>query len=348
MENPCLTFLTPSLLCGDRSLADVVAHEIAHSWTGNLVSCQNWEHFWLNEGFTVFLERKILARVHGESYRQFDSHIGLADLRESVQHFGGDGPETALVPDLSSMDPDDVFSSVPYEKGYTLLYVLEELVGGPTVFEAFFKAHIQRFAGRSINSQDFKASLQAYFAEGNVEVAAKLQAFEWEKWFFGRGMPPTIPNYSQDLLLPCRHLAQSWIKHRTHPVAKVHADFHDFGSFSPAQKTLFLDQLLQNATSLDVVLVEELDKSYALSSSTNVEVLLKWHLLCIRSKTETAFPAAAAFATQHGRMKYCRPVLRELYQSGSMGKQLAVDTFMHHRSFYHPIAAQMIAKDLHL
>lgn len=73
MENPCLTFLTPSLLCGDRSLVDVVAHEISHSWTGNLVSCCSWEHFWLNEGFTMFLERKILARLHGEEWRQFNS-----------------------------------------------------------------------------------------------------------------------------------------------------------------------------------------------------------------------------------------------------------------------------------
>lgn len=345
MENPCLTFLTPSLLCGDRSLVDVVAHEIAHSWTGNLVSCQNWENFWLNEGFTMFLERKILARLHGESWRQFNSHIGLADLRESVQQFGEDHPATALIPNLADTDPDDVFSAVPYEKGYTLLYVLEELVGGPSVFEPFFRAHVQKFAGLSIHSEDFKAFVLEYFSK-DPDVATKLRAFDWEKWYFGRGMPVTIPHYSEDLLLPCRHLAQQWLdRSRAKSQTDVEARFN---VLSPAQQTLFLDQLVQHATSLDASVVEELDRAYSLSSSKNVEILLKWYLLCIRSKTESAFPAAASFATQHGRMKYCRPILRELAKSGETGKRLAQETFAQHRAFYHPIAAQMIAKDLQL
>jgi leukotriene-A4 hydrolase len=338
MENPCLTFLTPSLLCGDRSLVDVVAHEISHSWTGNLVSCMNWEHFWLNEGFTMFLERKILAKLHGEGWRQFNSHIGLADLRESVAQFGGDGPETALIPDLSNTDPDDVFSSVPYEKGYTLLYVLEELVGGGTIFEPFFKAHIQHHAGKSITSEEFKTFLFDYFKD-DVAITSKLTAFEWSKWLQGRGMPPTIPKYSEEMLTPCRQLAQAWIQ-------TGKSDAVDFGSFSPAQKTMFLDLLLLKANQLDPVVLETLNNAYHLSESKNVEVLLKWYLICIRNKNEAFFEAAAKFATQHGRMKYCRPILRELYKSGEVGRKIALTTFERNKSFYHPIAAQMIAKDL--
>lgn len=345
MENPCLTFLTPSLLCGDRSLVDVVAHEIAHSWTGNLVSCQSWEHFWLNEGFTMFLERKILARLHGESWRQLNSHIGLADLRESVAQFGQDGPETCLVPDLSETDPDDVFSSVPYEKGYTCLYVLEELVGGPAVFEPFFRAHIERFAGQSINSDQFRDFVLEYFATASSETAAKLAAFPWQEWYHGRGMPPSIPQYSQELLLPCRELAQHWLgRPEAAPMPKA-----GYAALTPAQKTIFLDLLLQSAASLSAATVRRLDEEYQLSAANNVEILLKWYLLCIRTHTVEVFAAAAQFATKHGRMKYCRPILRELYWSGGeRGRQIALETFEGHRSFYHPIAAQMIAKDLKL
>lgn len=349
MENPCLTFLTPSLLCGDRSLVDVVAHEISHSWTGNLVSCMNWEHFWLNEGFTMFLERKILARLHGESWRQFNSHIGLADLRESVAQFNGDGPETALIPDLTSTDPDDVFSSVPYEKGYTLLYVLEELVGGPTIFEPFFKAHIQNFSGNSITSDQFKSFIFNYFKDDSI-IIEKLQTFPWNEWFYGRGMPPTIPSYSDKMLVPCRHLADHWLSgDRKIDDNKEKEEGGGFLSFTPAQQTMFLDLLLQEATSkLSPLTVQQLDNQYALSKSKNVEVLLKWFLLCIRSKTESVYEDAAHFATRHGRMKYCRPILRELYKSGEIGKRIALSTFTCHQKFYHPIAVQMISKDLQL
>jgi len=118
MENPCLTFVTPTLLAGDRSLVNVVAHEIAHSWTGNLVTNGSWEHFWLNEGFTVLLERKIIGRLRGEPARQFQASSGFLGLAEAVKLFGEDHNYTRLVPDLSDgADPDDAFSRVPYEKG---------------------------------------------------------------------------------------------------------------------------------------------------------------------------------------------------------------------------------------
>lgn len=117
MENPNLTFVTPTLLAGDRSLVGVVAHEISHSWSGNLVSCKNWEGFWLNEGWTVFLERKIIGRLQGEQARQFSSVIGWNAMKGSVEHFGSENPLTKLVLDLRGVDPDDSFSSIPYEKG---------------------------------------------------------------------------------------------------------------------------------------------------------------------------------------------------------------------------------------
>jgi leukotriene-A4 hydrolase len=131
MENPCLTFVTPTLLAGDRSLANVVAHEIAHSWTGNLITNRNFEHFWLNEGFTVFVERKIKGRLSSPLHQDFDAYGRLNELNETVKLFGEDNPLTRLVHDLKGVHPDDAFSVVPYEKGQTFLRHLEEVVGGP-------------------------------------------------------------------------------------------------------------------------------------------------------------------------------------------------------------------------
>ncbi|KHJ89461.1 peptidase family M1 [Oesophagostomum dentatum] len=145
MENPCLTFVTPTLLSGDRSLVNVVAHEIAHSWTGNLVTNASWEHFWLNEGFTVFLERKIHGRLQGEPERHFESECGYDEaLTIAVKTFGDTHEFTKLIPNLGGIDPDDAYSSVPYEKGSAFLFTIEQLLGGPQEFEKFLRKYIEK------------------------------------------------------------------------------------------------------------------------------------------------------------------------------------------------------------
>ena len=124
MENPCLTFVTPTLLAGDRSLADVVAHEIAHSWTGNLVTNATWEHFWLNEGWTTWFQRKIMSKIRlDDLFLDFDATSGYKNLQDDVNRMPDE--YTSLIPKLGDSDPDECFSSVPYEKGFNLLYALE-------------------------------------------------------------------------------------------------------------------------------------------------------------------------------------------------------------------------------
>ena len=134
MENPCLTFATPALLAGDRSQADVIAHEIAHSWTGNLVTNKNSEHFWLNEGFTVFTEQKILGRMFGEPQRHLSAILETRSLEEAIEEMGENGQYTSLVTNLTGVHPDEAFSTVPYAKGSMFLWFLEETVGGPGVY----------------------------------------------------------------------------------------------------------------------------------------------------------------------------------------------------------------------
>lgn len=340
MENPCLTFVTPSLLTEDRSLVDVVAHEIAHSWTGNLVGCRSWEHFWLNEGFTMFLERKLLSSLHGEPWRQFNSIIGLADLREAIKDFEKKPAGTRLVTDNTHVDPDDYFSTVPYEKGYTFLYYLEQLMGGADVFMPFFAKFIEKYAHQAIDSDQFKAFTMEYFM-ASAKTAELIRQVDWDTWFYGEGMPPVVPEYNDELMRPCRELAKDWLAGD-----KSRASL--FGGFTAAQKSMFLDTLLVRADQIDSNLVTSLGEAYGLNECTNAEILLKWYLLAIRTRTRSVYPAAAKYASSYGRMKYCRPVLAGLFKADETGKELALQTFKTNIAFYHPIARQVIAKDLGL
>ncbi|KAL1110315.1 hypothetical protein AAG570_007848, partial [Ranatra chinensis] len=188
MENPCLTFVTPTLLAGDRSLADVVAHEISHSWTGNLVTNSTFEHFWLNEGFTVFIERKILGHISGQEARHFHAIGGLNDLQQAVDRMGHSNPLTKLIVNLDGVNPDDAFSTCPYEKGHTFLFYLENLVGGPDVFNPFLKAYIENYKFKSITSDHFKAFFLNYFKSHN-----DLKEIDWDLWLNSSGMPPVTP-----------------------------------------------------------------------------------------------------------------------------------------------------------
>ncbi|CAO3594765.1 unnamed protein product [Absidia cylindrospora] len=347
MENPCLTFVTPTLLAGDKSAVDVVAHEIAHSWMGNLVTTQNWEHFWLNEGHTVFIERKITGRLHGEAERQFSAILGWKALKESVELFGEDSPATVLKPDLSSgIDPDDYFSSVPYEKGFNLLYHIEKTVGGGEIFEPFLKSYVGKFAGQSITTEQWKDYLFEYFKEAHGQAMVdKLDTIDWNTWINSPGMPPVDPEFDTTLAKQCYDLADRWDK------ARDNTDLSGFSAsdvetFSAGQKIVFLERLT-GCDPLPHALIRKMDELYQLTSIRNADIRFRWQNLCVMTSFEPIYPEVVEFITEQGRMKFVRPLFRLLYEAKN-GKQLAIDTYLKHKKFYHPIAATLIAKDIGL
>eukprot|EP00047_Mylnosiga_fluctuans_P005133 m.238626 g.238626 ORF g.238626 m.238626 type:complete len:604 (-) comp13332_c0_seq1:98-1909(-) len=337
MENPMLTFVTPTLLAGDRSLASVVAHEIAHSWTGNLVTNRTWEHFWLNEGFTVYVERLILGSMQGEQERQFDALDGLKALRDSVDSYGADHPFTHLVPNLKDADPDDAFSTVPYEKGFNFLFYLEQQLGGLAVFKGYLRAHVERFAYASITTPQWREFLYEYFQDKR----AVLDAVDWAAWLNGPGMPPVANKFDDTLAQAAHKLADSWSTSSGAPeTASV------FMGFTSGQKQEFFNKLLAGPV-LPHTTLASLDQTYSLSKSTNCEEAFRWFQLSLRSDWPPVFPAVVEFVTRQGRMKYVRPLYRALHKCASAGR-LAVETFLKHRAQYHNIASTMIAKDLGL
>ena len=204
MENPRLTFLTPTLLAGDKSLVNVVIHELSHSWTGNLVTNASVEHFWLNEGFTVYAERRILEVLEGKEATALHQAIGLSGLKEDMARLGTGKGLTALLTRLQGTDPDEVYSQVPYEKGCLFVMRLEQAVGR-AAFDAFLRAYITEFRFRSITTQDFLTFLKARLPDAAKAVDLKV-------WIEGEGLPLDAAQPKSARLEELTALATAWSK----------------------------------------------------------------------------------------------------------------------------------------
>jgi len=339
MENPCLTFATPTLLAGDRSLADVIAHEIAHSWTGNMVTNTNFEHFWLNEGFTVFTERKIASKMgKGEQTRGFSAINGWKDLKEEIDNQGENNPLTALVVNLDGVDPDDAFSVVPYEKGSTFLWYLEDTVGGPDIFEPFLRAYYEKFKYQSIDSYQFKEFFLGYFSEKD------LSEINWDQWFNTPGMPKYKPNFDESLAKVCIELRERWVNWNVaEPCPFLSSDLENFSS---GQKIEFLGQLLEE-TPLSTEKVTKMEELYKFNAVNNSEIKFRWIRLGLRCKWEDAIPLAIQMVSEQGRMKFLRPIYRDLY-NWEEKREVAIQTFNSNKDGYMHVAAQGLEKDLKL
>ncbi|KAF9586325.1 Leukotriene A-4 hydrolase [Lunasporangiospora selenospora] len=282
----------------------------------------------LNEGFTVFVERKIVGRMQGREHAEFSAIIGHKALVESVELYGSDHPFTALRPCLRGEDPDDAFSSVPY------------------VFEPYLRAHVQEFAGRSINTDDWKAFLYSFmektFGQEKVDL---LNQVDWNAWISGVGMPPVDNKFDQTLAKACNCLCKKWDESR-HEKAPSEFSPKDLEDFSPTQKLVFLERVSE-LEALPHTHLDLMDELYQLTTVRNSEIRFRWHMVCLKADYEKIYPEVVEFAQTMGRMKFCRPLFRALYHAKN-GAQLARDSFLAKRSFYHPIAAAMIAKDLGL
>ncbi len=360
MENVNLTFVTPTLLAGDRSLANVVAHEAAHSWTGNLVTNKSWGSFWLNEGNTVWLERRIKGALDGEKEFEFEMSLGWIQLTKTVQQWGENHNFTRLVPDLSAgIDPDDAFSRIPYEKGAAFITYLERVVGGKDIYIPFFKKYIERFADTPVTSDDFKAFFLEYFSAQEQQGALQkgiLEQIDWDTWFYKPGMPPVKLDYDESLAKKSYELAIQW---HTSDILGVGSDgpdkasSKDIGGWSSSQIVAFLDRLneLRSLTPMHSRTTRKMAATYPLLEETqNAEIRCSWYLLCLKAGDDAILPKVEAMLREQGRMKFVRPLYRAMFESSRLkgGKEKALETFEKCKGLYHPICAKMAAVDLKL
>lgn len=326
MENPRLTFLSPTILAGDKSLVALLAHELAHSWSGNLVSNATWSDFWLNEGFTVYLERRIVEQVYGKARAEMEAVLGrrglereLADLKLSDQ---------VLHIDLKGRDPDDGLTDVPYEKGALFLKHLE-LTFGRAAFDAFLKGYFDHFAFRSITTKDFVDYLTRHLLQQDPQRAAGIPL---QEWIYQPGIPGTAPTFRAAAFENVARQAAAWAAGKTAARSLQTSDW------SSQEWLHFLNVLPARLTPTQM---KELDDALGLTRRTNAEVLFQWLLLSIRYGYEPAYPRVEEFLTMQGRRKFLKPLYEELARTPA-GKERARRIYARARPTYHPIAVSTV------
>lgn len=318
MENPRMTFLTPTLLAGDRSLVDVVAHELAHSWTGNLVTNATAEHFWLNEGFTVWAERRILKALRGDEAAALSWAIGQKDLDDALERFR-DKPElTLLRTHLAGVDPDDAFSSVPYEKGSRFAVVLER-AAGEAAFDRFIQAYMRRFRFQSITTEQFCAFVEETFPGLLAKVGA-------DEWLNKPGLPKDAPRFVSRRLEDLTALARAWTEGKRPDPAAMKA-------WSPAELLIYLQKLPRVLSGEDCA---RLDADLGLTARGNHEILTQWLCIAAASGYAPAFPRVRTLLSTVGRMKYVRPLYQALGKTPE-GRALAREVFAAAAPTYHAL-----------
>ena len=306
MENPRLTFLTPSVIAGDRSLVNVVAHELAHAWTGNLVTNASANDFWLNEGFTVYAERRILEALEGSESAGLHAAIGLHDLRVTLERFADRPQLTRLRTDLQGVDPDEAYSTVPYEKGYLLLRKLEE-TAGRAAWDGFLRAYLTNFRFQSITTQDFLDFLEAHLPG----LAARAGALAY---IDGEGLPEGAP-------LPRSQRLSQLQSSKTEPQ-------------NPTELLAWLQSLQP-----DAAMLREIDARFGLSTRRSLELRHTFVLLQLRAGVPEGVEGARRVALETGRMKYLRPVFTELARRDP---RAAERIYAEARGGYHNIARSVV------
>jgi len=302
MENPRLTFVTPSLLAGDRSLVNVIAHELAHAWTGNLVTNASANDFWLNEGFTVYAERRILEALHGRDSAELHAAAGLHDLHTALERFAAHPELTCLRNDLRGIDPDEAYSSVPYEKGSLLLRKLEETAGRPA-WDEFLRAYLGAFRFQSITTQEFLDFLEARLPG----LASRARALEF---IDAPGLPADAP------------------KPRSRRLEQLRA--FEVEPENPAELLVVLQALAPDSPR-----VRELDARFGLANRRSLELRHTFVLLQLRAGAPEAVDAARRILLESGRMRYLRPLYTELARRHP---EAARRIYQEARAGYHNIA----------
>ncbi|HYO63141.1 MAG TPA: M1 family metallopeptidase [Pyrinomonadaceae bacterium] len=325
MENPRLTFATPTILAGDRSLVSLVAHELAHSWSGNLVTNATWRDFWLNEGFTTYLERRIVEAVYGRPRADMEAMLGRQDLQGELDTF--EDRDEILHVNLEGRDPDEGATQVPYEKGALFLRHLEETFGRAR-FDRFVRAYFDHFAFRSITTEDFVSHLRANLLDKHPQLAARVPV---EEWIERPGLPASAPRPSSGAFARVEQAAKRWLGGA--PVSSIQT-----ARWSSQEWQHFLKALPQD---LGAERMAELDRAFRLTRTGNSEVAFEWLMAAIRNRYAPADARLEEFLLTVGRRKFIRPLYAELAKTPE-GRTRALAIYRRARPGYHPIAVTTI------
>ncbi len=324
MENPRLTFATPTILAGDRSLTNLVAHELAHSWSGNLVTNATWNDFWINEGFTVYFERRIMEKIEDKSYAEMLIYLGLQELKDTIKDLGEDSKDTHLYLDLAGRDADDGMTLIAYEKGFFFLLTLEKAIGRKRMDE-FLNKYFREFAFKSMNTRKFLDYLQQEVIKNDKELEQKIKP---DKWIFNPGLPDTCPVVKSERFEKVDKEANDWL------VGKRKANQLKTENWSTHEWLYFLRKM---PDTIGKGAIAELDVIFDFTHSNNSEILCAWLRLAILNSYEEVNFVLEMFLIRVGRRKFQIPLYKALLETDK-GKKLAKQIYSKARENYHYVS----------
>ena len=323
MENPRLTFATPTIIAGDRSLVSLVAHELAHSWSGNLVTNATWDDFWLNEGFTVYFEQRIMEAVYGRDISEMLSTLSYQGLVDEVDAIMDVNPsDTHLRLHLKDRDPDDGMTAIAYDKGYFFLRLLEETVGRDT-FDAFLKTYFTTHAFQVMDTDTFLDYLDANL----LTTEALRTAINVPAWVDGQGLPDNCPQVASARIERVDATLNGWVNGTT---STAELPWNDW---MYQERYRFLSNLPDNTSAERLA---ELDAQWGLNATGNNEVLFAWLEQAVRSQHTPAYDRLRSFLVNVGRRKFLTPLYKAMVDTDQ--SDLANDIYREARPNYHSVA----------
>lgn len=335
MENPNLSFITPTIIAGDRSLVSIICHELAHSWSGNLITNASWNDFWLNEGFTNYFERRIDEVLYGPEEAEMQEEFGKQALLSAVKDLGAGNKDTRLKADYSGRSADEGTNDIAYEKGYFFLKTLEKTVGRAK-FDAFLRDWFDSHAFQSVSTEDFVAYLEEHLIKGDVDLEKKINVKEW---VYGTGIPSNIA-YSNGLwnggkgkFAVIQQLAVAYGRHKAVDGPRLKKEI-----VSSNEQRYFLSALPEK---LDLSQMAYLDQLFNFTGSGNTDIQLAWYVLAIRNGYSPADESIRAYLIENGRMWHIIPLYKELMKTPE-GLERAKLIYQVARPNYHPMTARAI------
>jgi leukotriene-A4 hydrolase len=322
MENPRLTFATPTILAGDRSLVALIAHELAHSWSGNLVTNATWDDFWLNEGFTVYFEQRIMESIYGREYSEMLARLSLDGLLAEIKEL--EARDTWLKLDLRGRNPDDGMTSIAYDKGYFFLRMLEEKVGREK-FDQFLKSYFKKFAFQSMTTEGFLSYLQENLDE----------KIDFNAWVYSPGLPSDVPVVKTEALERVEQAAQAFLNGNSLSVLAV--DF-ETDQWTTHHWNHFLRSFKND---LSPAQMKRLDDQFRFTQSGNSEITHDWMMLVIGSGYQAGLPRLEGFLTEQGRRKFLQPLYEKMATTPE-GLARANRIYAKARPGYHAVSRQTI------
>ena len=333
MENPRLTFATPTILAGDRTLTSLIAHELAHSWSGNLVTNATWNDFWLNEGFTVYFETRIMEKLYGHDYAEMLASLNLQGLKEEIQSLMsyGNAADTKLKLNLEGRNPDDGVTEIAYIKGYYFLRYIEEQHGREK-FDTFIKNYFKQNAFKSMTTESFIPFIKDYYKK-QFDIA--LEDTFFNVWIFSEGLPDSCPTPVSAKFTAVDKAINNW-----KATEKLESSITK--NWSTHEWLHFLKNL---PTTVSLQQMKALDNAGHFTASGNAEIITVWGTLAFQHQYEEAFPKIETFLIHTGRRKFLMPLYNELMKTES-GRKRAITIYESARPNYHYVATSSLDKVL--